>query len=181
MITFKNKLKNSLGWHRESGTGFTIIELIIAIAVLSFGVVLVYGAFFVIIDATFNLSSRYTALYLGQEGLEIIRNMRDNNVKNNVSWTAGLLGDPCKTGCVADYKMLEGNQLAVYNNDVLGLDGNNFYSVMGSTPTIFKRKITITQISGKDEVIKVLVEVFWTYNSKSFALKNIGYLYNIEP
>ena len=163
---------------QQDQRAFTIIELIIAIAVLSFGVVLVYGAFFSIINSTFSLSSRYTAIYLGQEGLEIVKNITANNVLNSFSWDAGLSGNPCQVGCMVDYKTQTNNQIVSYNNDFLGLDSDNFYSINGSVPTIFQRKITINPVNGNSDILNVSVEVFWIYSGKSFTYKVTEYLYN---
>lgn len=35
MLTFKNKLKNSLGWHGESSTGFSVIEMVIVVPLIA--------------------------------------------------------------------------------------------------------------------------------------------------
>ncbi len=58
---------------------FTLIEVIIAIFILTMGTV---GAFSLIqrtIAFTSISSSRLTAAYLAQEGMEIARNIRDSN------------------------------------------------------------------------------------------------------
>ncbi len=63
----------------KNSTGFTLIEIIIAIAILSFGIILVYGSFASVVNSTYNISARFTAAYLAQEGFEIVRNIRDTN------------------------------------------------------------------------------------------------------
>lgn len=162
--------------------GFTMIELIITIAILSFGIIGVYMAFSPFVMLNYSISWRFKAVYLAQEGFEVIRNIRDNNFINGSIWTAGGLTS-CEEGCQADYKTgtsVESfdNQLKPYDpNNFLKINGDGFYSYDAGIDTIFKRKITITQASGTD-TLKVNVQVFWDYNGQPFNFETIGYLYN---
>jgi len=159
-----------------SSIGFTLIEIIITISILLFGIVMVYGPFATIVLLTDNISSRFTASYLAQEGLEIVRNLRDNNFISKVAWTQGLAS--CSAGCQADYKTVTTSQLTPYNsNTFFGLNSDGFYSYdVGSTPTMFTRKITITTVS--TDVINVDVLVYWTYQGKTLSAEANEYLYN---
>lgn len=176
-------------FHNKDSAGFTMIELIITIAILSFAVIGVYGAFSLTSTLTFNISSRFTAAYLAHEGFEIVRNLRDNNFISSAApqpfWSYGLTG--CATGCQLDYKTgtaIQGpeNLLAIYDpNNFLKLNSDGFYSY-DTCPTCqdtkFKRKITISPISGTSDALKVAVLVEWNYNGKSFSFETNGYLYN---
>ncbi len=178
---FKNNSKTKFRLHSESGAGFTIVEIIIAISILSFGIVSVYSVFSGIVILTYNISLRFTAAYLAQEGVEIVRNIRDNNFINmvsnpNLKWSAGLIGSPCNTGCQADYKTQTLNQ---YNNTFLGLNNGGFYSYdTGATPTMFKRKIIISPVLGTGNALNVAVVVIWKYAGQTFTFKAEEYLYN---
>ena len=165
--------------------GFTIIELIITIAILSFGIIGVYGAFYPAISLAYNISHRLTAANLAQEGLEIVRNIRDNNFiasssNPEVLWYAGLLG--CETGCQADYKTgtsSEGqsNQLSPYNpNNFLKITEDGLYGYDTGVDTMFKRQIIIHQES--TDVLKVTALVAWDYNGQPFSFEVDAYLYN---
>lgn len=163
-----------------------MIELIIAVFILSFGVVAVFSVFYSIVSFSGQISYRITGIYLTQEGMEIIRNLRDNNFISKSPWSAGLLS--CALGCQADYKTGTAlqtlqNQLQDYGeNNFLKLNADGFYSYDAGNNTEFKRKIKITQpesIQPKGaDVLRVQVEVFWNYNKKPFNVKTIGYLYN---
>ena len=63
----------------KNGVGFTLIEVIMAIFLITIGA----GGAFTIIQRTLAftsvVSSQLTASYLAQEGIENIRNMRDGN------------------------------------------------------------------------------------------------------
>lgn len=162
-------------------TGFTILELIITIAVLSVGMLSVFGIFYSLSSLSYTASSRLTAIYLAQEGLEIIRNIRDNNFIAAVVWSTGLTN--CTAGCQADYKTgtaveAAPNQLQAYSGaNFLKINSDGFYSYDAGTATIFTRKITITQPMGTD-TMKVDVQIFWNYNNQPLSFQAIGYLYN---
>ena len=63
----------------KNNKGFTIIELIISIFILSVGLVGVFNALSVVTVLTAGSADRVTATYLAQEGMEIVRNIRDTN------------------------------------------------------------------------------------------------------
>ncbi len=150
--------------------GFTLIELIITIAILSFGIIGVYSAFLPIANVQHTMASKVTAVYLAQEGFEIVRNIRDHN-----PWPAGLA--QCSLGCQADYKM---TTLKLYNEQsYLNISADGFYSYDQGNPTKFKRKITITQ-AGSPDVLKVDVLVMWDYNGKPMDFEITTYLYNVK-
>jgi len=156
-----------------------MVEIMAAISVLLFGIVAIYGVFSNVVTLTYGTSARFTAAYLAQEGMETIRNIRDNNFISGATWSAGLLGSPCSTGCMADYKTKTSSQLVVYNDALLGLNSDGFYSYdSGSVPTIFKRKITISSVQGTTNILNVDVMVFWNYNGQSFNFDTSEYLYN---
>lgn len=172
--------------HRHKRKGFTLIELVITIAVLSLGVIGVYSAFNPIIATTYNLSSRLQAAYLAEEGVEIVRNIRDGNMiaaaKNpRIPWDFGLTS--CSLGCQLDCRTgtageVFADQLKIYDDEKpLLVDGNGFYGYGQGKPTKFRRKVTITQDDGP-ESMKVLVQVFWDYNGGERSFQTSQYLYN---
>lgn len=170
------------GPRRESGAGFTMVELIVTIAILSFGILGVYGAFSPLIAQNYTTASQFKAIYLAQEGFEIIKNMRDNNIIKNRDWNFGL--QDCGGGCQADYKtatMAETsfNELKAYDeNNFLKINADGFYGYDAGTNTIFKRRITIIQLENPD-ILRIEVKIFWDYNNKPFDFETIGYLYNL--
>lgn len=165
---------------KAQNRGFTLIELVIAIFILAVAIIGVYNAYSTVVVLTAGASSRLTAAYLVQEGIEIVRNMRDNNWLQG-RWAEGLLG--CEYGCEADYKTgtssevtplrdypTGGNYLKI-NND------NGFYSYDSTgSPTKFKRKIIITP-QGAD-VLKIFVSVTWEEKDETFEIRAEEYLYN---
>lgn len=169
-----------------------MVELIITIVVLSFGIIGIYGFFQPALILTSNFSLRITADYLAQEGLEIVKNIRDNNIINNLIWSQGL--SDCSAGCQLDYKtgtLVEtpDNALKDYTGQPLNINTDGFYSYNPGNTTKFKRKITITypEICSGDpplcffftDSLKVDVLVTWENNDQPFSFETIGYVYNL--
>lgn len=153
--------------------GFTIIELIIAIFIISIGVVGAFGAFSMVTILTSDATDRLVATYLGQEGMEVIRNVRDNNwlgmdAGTTPTWDHNL--DNCWSGggCQVDYKTSGSSPVDLYIGDFINIDSKGFYSNDSGDPTKFKRKITISCLPDSDcantsnYIMKVEVQVSWT-------------------
>lgn len=160
-------------------TGFTIIELMITIAVLSFGVIGIYSAFYAVVAKTSTASNRLAAAYLAQEGLEIVRNIRDNNVvaaraNARVGWAQGLLA--CETGCQTDY--ISGTLTAYDPTETLHVDQQGLYSYGQGQPTDLRRKITIHSVAA--DILEVTVQVFFDDQGKQSSFSTQAYLYNYQ-
>lgn len=161
--------------------GFTMVELIVTIAILLFGIIGIYSFFHPAYVLNSNFSLRLAAAYLGQDGLEIVKNIRDNNIISGSLWSQGF--DVCTAGCQLDYKTktsieTSANILQEYTNNYLNINPDGFYSYDPGTPTKFKRRITITQPFSDSNILKVDVSVMWDYNGQTFNFNAIGYIYN---
>ena len=66
--------------------GFTLIEVLMACFIIIVGVIASYIIVQQIFAQTFNASSMLTAIYLAQEGSEIIRNVRDTGWIQGLDW-----------------------------------------------------------------------------------------------
>lgn len=155
--------------------GFTIIELVISIFVLAIAIVGIFTAFSIMVILTSEAADRLTATYLAQEGMEIVRNIRDTNWLNPAAtWVDGFSTAPCDTsGCMVDYTttgsgsspMLAwsgGNADYLYVSNINGFYG---YNPTNATQTKFQRKIVITPLNdgwdNLEHIIKVTIQVSW--------------------
>ncbi|MEK7461476.1 MAG: prepilin-type N-terminal cleavage/methylation domain-containing protein, partial [Patescibacteria group bacterium] len=78
--------------------GFTIIESLVAIAVLILAITGTASAIQTGISSYVFSKDQIIAFYLAQEGFEQIRNIRDENGLLNQNWLAGISSnssDPC--------------------------------------------------------------------------------------
>jgi Tfp pilus assembly protein PilV len=74
----------------SNNKSFTILEVILAIFILT---VAVFASFSLIQQTVVGVSlnqSKLIAYYLGQEGIENIRNIRDTNWLNDRAWDQGI-------------------------------------------------------------------------------------------
>ena len=75
---------------RRDKRGFTIIELMAAVIVITVGILGAYSVVQRFFTITSSASHRLTAAYLAQEGIENIRNIRDNNWIQKKVWNSGI-------------------------------------------------------------------------------------------
>jgi prepilin-type N-terminal cleavage/methylation domain-containing protein len=147
---------------------FTLLEVIVAIFVVSVGV----GGVFAFLQNTVllgpSLDNQLIASYLAQEGVEIVRNIRDTNYIRIVageggSWDEGLAN--CSGGCEGDYTDFILNPLGgtpellqVVSSGV-GTTRYQYYAYELGTLTIFQRVITID--GSISDLLQIAVEVRW--------------------
>lgn len=180
---------------KSKNRGFTLLEVIVAIFILTVGI----GGSFVLIQQTISTASmvrsRLIATYLGQEGIEIVRNIRDNNwLEQRESlqtpplpvWNDGMSGCQGPTNCCeGDYEtdMLPSKTpLAPVagcdfdNLNYLNIDSGGFYSYLPGTQTKFKRKILIEPI--EENKMKVVAIVQWKEKTEIYEVEVIEHVTN---
>lgn len=166
---FKFKISNS-------HSGFTLMEMLITVAVVSIGVLGIYGALYPMLVASRTTSLRLTAAYLAQEGLEIVRNIRDTNVHNSQTWSKGLLD--CELGCQIEYAAGNAPLQPYKQNEFLKVGNNGFYGYGEGRQTSFTRKITIHAVSA--DILNIAVAVSFKNSSASSQFELKTYLYNYQ-
>jgi prepilin-type N-terminal cleavage/methylation domain-containing protein len=156
----------------ETKRGFTLIETLIAITVLTLSIVgplqIVQG----VLNSAYNARDQLIGAGLAQEGMEFVRERRDTNYLTNVrygssyTWMYGVdgtLGEancytsncavdpqagiflPCgSSSCTPAFLYLDGTTYR-YNNQFLG------------TPTKFIRTLRLTQISSTETLVTITV------------------------
>lgn len=140
--------------------GFTLLEMIFAITIISVGVLGIYNGMSFAISNTQKAREYFMSAYLAQEGIEIVKNMRDTNWVAGESWDSGLI---CESGCEADYNTAS----STFSSNVYGsgryleIDANGFYSYEGGSPTIYKRKITTSRPVGSTSTISIIADVYF--------------------
>lgn len=152
-------------------TGFTLIEALVAISVLLLSIV---GPMAIATDGIKNsifAKDQITAFYIGQEGIELIRSIRDGNALSGDAWDTGISafcmtsGNPA--GCGIDAESLtfvncttNANCNLYFNPNGLNVgDSQRGIFEHGVTPeaTIFNRSIRITDVPPDEKEIDVVV------------------------
>ena len=145
--------------------GFTLLEMIFAITIISVGVLGIYNGMSFAIANTQKAREYFMGAYLAQEGIEIVKNMRDTNWVADGNWDDGLIGS-CESGCEADYATASSTfSLNPYNNTggrYLRIDSNGFYNYDNGPETIYKRKITVEEPASSTSTINITVDVYFS-------------------
>ena len=143
--------------------GFTLIEVLVAISIITVGIVGIYAIIPRIVTITSDNIDKFIASQLAKEGVEIIRNIRDENQLKALVFSSGLIN--CSEGCEIDYY---DSLLTSYNARFLKIDTDGFYNYQSGEDTKFKRKITIVQGAN---VLDINVEIIRAEEDSFFQVK----------
>lgn len=166
--------------------GFTMLELLIAIFViltaLLAGLYTISGT----LAATSVYKNQLIAAYLAQEGIEIVRNIRDKNWIEGENWDKKLDTGDWQVDYTTTVLQSSGAPCTVpqfynchsYLGDFLKIStvSPQFYNYTSGTDTPFKRKITIAPDGG--DVLTVSVEVTWNLKGKGYNFVAQEKIYN---
>lgn len=137
----------------SSRAGFTLVEALVALVILTMAL----GPILFSADMALNISNsirnNLIAANLSQEGLEVVRAIRDANWFNDRAFDSGLSDGVWRVEWNSDSLLpRDDNTPLKINNGVYS------YSPLG-TNTIFKRTITITKVNAGE--LKIVCEVSW--------------------
>ena len=133
--------------------GFTLVEALVALVILTvaLGPALVLSSN---ISSTASVAQHnLIAANLAQEGLEVIRTLRDANWYNGSSFDTGL------TDGIYRIEWNSNALIALGSNPPLKLNAG-LYNYSSGTDTIFKRTVTITKISSEE--LRIISDITWT-------------------
>ena len=158
----------------KNNKGFTLLEVIVAIFILAVGV----GGTFSLISQTISAASlielKLTGSYLAQEGIEIVKNLRDKAWLEQMPWDTYL-----PTGeWEVDY-LTQDLQERGYADPGVPLnidDANGFYSYQPGTATKFTRKVSIQAVG--IERLEVSIEIRWKERGRSHSIEILEYITN---
>ena len=172
----------------KNNKGFTLLEVITAIFILTVGV----GGSVLLTQQTLSASSviesKLVAAYLAQEGVEIIRNVRDANWLENrttgtTSWKDGLTNCGGVNCCEGDYNTDTAAPEVLFSTGCdfdtlrpLNVDDNGFFSYSPGTTSKFKRKIAIQELD--ENRIEVTAEVLWKERDRAHSIRVMETLTN---
>jgi len=189
----RESFKKVFGEFRKEEKGFTFLEIIITLFVFVIGVLAVYLVAQQPIIYASRYSNQLVASYLAQEGVEIVRNIRDTSwIDSPTDWIAGLAEGETKD-FEADYAATAaaGFNIAACSPScnyeglrLLQLNPGGFYNYGSGPNTKFKRRIRITKDVDDTtpgvivDILNISVTVFWSERGKTYevtAAENIYY------
>ena len=154
--------------------GITLIEIMVSLVFLSAGLIPLFGVIISSINLSTRIKNNLMASNLAQEGIEVVRAIRDKAWMDNAPY---------------DRDLTSGDHLVSWDSDTLSfydpstymrLDPNTkIYSLTIGTDTIFKRRINITKIvSPCNCEIRVISDVTWVDKGKNLAVTVESHLFD---
>ena len=155
--------------------GQLLIESIIAISMITIGLLGIFSLLSQSLGLRRVVSERYSATYLAAEAVEIVKNTIDTNYIKKLPWNQNL-------STVGDYELDYDDQppFSVYLGKLLKYDsGTGIYSYNFGDETQFKRKVTISYPDGNANRVRVNVLVEWiTRGEGKFSVNVEDHFYN---
>lgn len=157
--------------------GFTLLETIVAVGLIIVGLVAALGLITTSLFYISNIQDRLVAANLIAEGIEVVRNIRDNNWLQNPldrsKWNIGLNN--------GDYQVAYDSipPLSVYSDSAILLDPNTgLYSyASGSITTPYKRKVSITNLPNGYEM-QIISTITWQRRGITYSSSAEDHLFN---
>lgn len=162
--------------HHSNQDGFSLLETLVAIAVLTGAILGPLALATQSIRASSLSGNRATAFFLAQEAIEYTRSRRDANLLTARFWLDGLDGCVGGNGCTVDpFPQPDGSVLACpsdgcpfsqYGRGEVGEPLRYGYNLLfAPEESIFRRTLEILPLSGIDYEAKVKVTVEWNERS----------------
>ncbi len=156
--------------------GFTIIEALVAVGILSTVVIGALGTVQSSLSSYIFSKDQIVAFYLAQEGFEALRNIRDENRLKGQNWLQGISlssGDPCYFGQACTVSPAESTVATRCSGPCSKLrqdSATGFFGYNSSWPeTVFRREIRLESRNSAE--IAVIVSVTWSKGSVSREFK----------
>jgi prepilin-type N-terminal cleavage/methylation domain-containing protein len=154
-------------------SGFTLIETLVAIVIFSAALISLMTIASRGIAATAIAEQETIAHYLAQEGLEVVRNIRDTNILVPQAWDAGLSQCVSPVGGSPVTCMVVYSQNSVPSLSVCPQGGCQVYQSLidnsfingpagAQINPVFSREISLVPSGAGGTEYQVITKVFWT-------------------
>ena len=165
--------------------GFTIVETLVAIAIL---MIAIAGPLVVAskgLNSALASKDQMIASYLAQESMEVIKNMRDNNLKSGGGWldnlnTSNVCNNTAVNGYLCDASAIANNPIISQTDHKLYYNANTGYSHDSSagSATIFSRYFYFQSVNSGEVVAHVYVD--WNEGSVPYEIHLTSNMTNAE-
>lgn len=177
--------------HLKNSRAFTLIETLVAIAILMISVSGPLAIADKALTASLYAKDQSTASFLAQEEMEIVKNVKDNNIVNNGNsyWISQGLAS-CIGGNYCDMTIPGGSLTKVgcpSSGCKLYVDASDGYTDNNSigNPTIFSRSLNLSGsgciADGSGSECQVTVIVSWNEGTISNAVTLSSEILNVAP
>lgn len=152
--------------------GFSVLEVMVAVLIIAMGMVGVLSLVLQNIQVQHINKNNLIASQLAQEGLELVRNIRDDNWLDGNDYDLGIIGD----GDYAIDYSIGVSDVDGINNAALNINASGFYTHGAGDATPFYRLITVDDSSA--EHLKVECKVRWSERNRTHDYTATTLLYD---
>lgn len=170
--------------NKNKKSGFTLVEVVLILIMISIGLTAITSL--ALKSASLNNEKRnmFNSIFLTEEGLEIMANIRDtniivNNKYNDWEMTSNPPGVNEKNFYKVDFDDPAATPINKIDEAPLFLDSNNFYSNSTfSTSTPFTRLIMVRTYN--DCYSEITSWVRWTGKGENYDFRLVTHLYDLS-
>lgn len=137
--------------------GFTLLEIIVALFLVSISLVVILGLINYSVQAAKNSKAKLIASNLAQESIEIVRSIRDSQTDWSVWYGSAPIGDWQVQYNDSSLENLYNDSLSLKFDSATGL-----YQYSTGSNTSFYRKVSVARGSSPDE-LKVTATIKWKF------------------
>lgn len=149
--------------YSKSNSGFSIIEVMVAVGIISVGMMGVLSLMSQNVQVQAVTKNNLIASMLAQEGIELVRNIRDTNWLTSTA--TNYYDNIFATSTIDNIGIYTKSDLDFNDaSSTLAIDSKGLYSAHGATSTIFKRLITV---SSTTDYMNIKSTVRWTRNGQN--------------
>ncbi len=124
---------------KKSNRGFSLLDVIFATGIIVIGLFAVISLLQYMVFVGRLNTDKFVATNLAQEGIEVVRAIRDSNWAAGRSWNDGF--PPSQAECQVQY---DSASLASYTGEYLKISPAGYYNYTSGSNSKFKRRIIIT-------------------------------------
>ncbi len=179
-----------MNYPTQTTRGFTVVETLMALTVFSMVVVaLVTVSSSSVTNVNF-MRNRLTASYLGQEGIEVVRNIRDGYIASGAGWASfvATFDNQCmsESGCDFDPMQSIAQGDGMYSTSglsecTLQTNESEYYSPLGGLVfqrrTPYCRRIQFVPLTDGSQGLKIVSTVTWQDGTTPKTLQMVDYIY----
>ena len=160
--------------YNTSERGTTLVEALVAIMILVFGVVPSLAVILTGNAFSSSVRDRLVASNLAQEGMEVVRAIRDANWFDNEPFDLGLSDGIYRLEWSSDALLPESQ------NPPLKVTPAGLYNYSSGVDTTFRRRIIITRIDplGCNCELRIITEVTWPERGRTKTVQVESHLFN---
>lgn len=183
---FKNK--------KRLNRGFTLVEALVAVAIVLLGVTAAFTSAQFGLSSTSAVRNRVTAIYLAQEALEGVKNIKDSNLQNislnngTNDWLDGIsagVNAPCMPGEFCGYDPIAGGLVSCDDEEdclvtIISYNSNEVYVQRNASGeeikyTDFVRTIEVEELNDNEARVTVTISGINNIRLNPFTASSIIY------